>query len=162
MKTLLALCLVLASACVHAEAPAEAPIPEATAALAAYESFMAAPLDRLEHTLPFLAFIRDSGAVHIVLNNDLLAWMYEPMDPAVKAALYAAFLGGNMAEQLKAGSAGAADIAGMASALDVYAAVKQVHPDFRLAQFEQLAAARAADGLGAAVGRIVNGAEPRQ
>ncbi|MGE3847726.1 MAG: hypothetical protein AB7I01_12675, partial [Gammaproteobacteria bacterium] len=73
------------------EAPAAPPrVPSAAEALAAWQDFRADPLARLDRTGPFLEFIRDSGAVHIVLNERLLAWMYQPMDPARKATLYAA------------------------------------------------------------------------
>ena len=139
-------------------------VPTATEALAAFAAFRADPLARLDRTRPFLDFIRDSGEVHIVLNNDLLAWMYDPIDATLKAVLYAAFLGGNMAAQLAhQDSLGSGDdVAGMASALDAYAMVRMAHPEFSLPLFESLASARATQQLDAAVQRITSGtvAEP--
>ncbi len=130
-------------------------VPSAAQALAAWQDFRADPLARLDRTGPFLDFIRDGGQVHIVLNNRLLAWMYQPMDDALKATLYAAFLGGNMAAQLEARkSSDNDDVAGMAAALDAYGQVRKVHGDFQLPLFEQLAAARAEERLAAAVKAI--------
>lgn len=130
-------------------------VPTATEALAAWHDFRADPLTRLDKTQPFLDFIRDSGQVHIVLNNSLLAWMYQPIDDTYKATLYAAFLGGNMAAQLAAQhSADSDDVAGMESALDAYAAVRKAHPDFKLPLFESLAKARTEQRLAAAVKHI--------
>lgn len=136
-------------------------VPTAAAALAAWQNFRADPLTRLDQTQPFLDFIRDSGQVHIVLNNSLLAWMYQPMDNTYKATLYAAFLGGNMAAQLAAQhSTDSDDVAGMESALDAYAAVRQAHPDFQLPLFESLAKARREHRLAAAVKNIDSDATP--
>jgi hypothetical protein len=135
-----------------------AKIPSASEALAAWDAFRADPLTRLDKTQPYLDFIRDSGQVHIVLNNDLLAWMYQPMDNSYKATLYAAFLGGNMAAQLAAKQSGDDDdVAGMEAALDAYGALRKSHPDFQLPLFETLAKARAEQGLARAVKNIEAG-----
>ena len=161
----LVLCLLLttfATAALAQQAPAAATpprVPTAAEALAAWQAFREDPLARLDRTGPFLDFIRDSGEVHIVLNEDLLAWMYQPMDPNLKATLYAAFLGGNMAEQLKNRQSGDGDdVAGMNSALDAYAAVKNAHPEFSLPLFESLGQARDEHRLAAAVKDIESGA----
>lgn len=151
--------LLLGLACsARAEPPAPtAPprVPSAAEALAAWQAFREDPLARLDRTGPFLDFIRDSGAVHIVLNEKLLAWMYQPMEPARKATLYAAFLGGNMAEQLKNDASSARDdVAGMESALDAYAALQKAHPDFSIATFDTLARARAEQRLAAAIAEL--------
>lgn len=134
---------------------AAAKVPTAAQALAAWQDFRAEPLARLDRTPAFLDFIRDSGQVHMVLNNALLAWMYQPMDDALKATLYAAFLGGNMAAQLDTReSDDSDDVAGMAAALDAYAQVRNAHPDFQVPLFERLATARAEQRLAAAVNDI--------
>ena len=149
----------------HAQSPASSTAPAVVAnsskaptaaqALAAWQDFRVDPLARLDRTAPFLDFIRDSGQVHIVLNNNLLAWMYQAMDDALKATLYAAFLGGNMAAQLETPhSAGSDNVAGMAAALDAYGHVRKTHPDFQLPMFERLASARAEQRLAAAVKAI--------
>lgn len=164
-------CLVIAlaiftGAAVHADdappaagATLSAPkVPSAAEALAAWNEYRVAPLARLDKTQPFLDFIRDSGQVHIVLNNDLLAWMYQPMDNTVKAALYASFLGGNMAAQLAAKKSGDNDdVAGMDAALDAYAAARKAHADFELPLFERLAKARGEHKLAEAVKDIESG-----
>ncbi len=149
----------------HAQSPApstapavvanSSKVPTAAQALAAWQNFRVDPLARLDRTAPFLDFIRDSGQVHIVLNNNLLAWMYQAMDDALKATLYAAFLGGNMAAQLENRHSGGSDnVAGMAAALDAYGHVRKTHPDFQLPMFERLASARAEQRLAAAVKAI--------
>ncbi len=133
-------------------------VPTSAEALAAWQDFRADPLTRLDKTQPFLAFIRDSGQVHIVLNNSLLAWMYQPMDNTYKATLYAAFLGGNMAAQLAAKqSSDNDDVAGMDAALDAYRELRKVHPDFQLPMFESLAKARSEQRLAQAVKDIEAG-----
>lgn len=143
----------------HAPAPAVAParVPSADEARAAYAAFRADPLARLDRTEPFLRFIRDSGEVHMVLNNDLMAWMYQPFDDTLKAVLYASYLGGNMEAQLAHQDplSSGDDVAGMASALEAYAAIQKAHADFKLPLFEDLKAAQAAHRLDAAVAAIV-------
>jgi len=170
MKSTLLTCALLALLSgVPAQAQSAAPaagttlsgpkVPSASEALAAWNEFRADPLARLDKTQPFLDFIRDSGQVHIVLNNDLLAWMYQPMDDSYKATLYAAFLGGNMAAQLAAKASGDNDdVAGMAAALEAYAAVRKAHPDFRVSLFETLATAHGEQALAAAIRNIESGA----
>jgi len=160
MRVPLVFALVLlwvADSAAQAGAPS---VPDAQSALAAYAAFRAAPLDHLERSGPFLNYIRDSGAVHIVLDEDLLAWMYQPIDPTYKAALYAAYLGGNMAAQLAAGERGIdGDIDGMASALDVYALIRARDASFTLPVFDTLAQARS-DGRFAATVRAVRDPAP--
>jgi hypothetical protein len=135
-------------------------VPDARTALAAYAAFRAAPLERLDRSGPFLDYIRDSGAVHIVLDEDLLAWMYQPIDPTYKAALYAAYLGGNMAAQLAAGEhAVDGDIDGMASALEVYTLIRARDAAFTLPLFDTLTQARS-DGRFADVVRTVRDPAP--
>ena len=161
IKILAGLGALLGVALLSAEqaAPMAAPkVPTSAEALAAWNDFRVDPLARLARTQPFLDFIRDSGEVHIVLNNELLAWMYQPMDDALKATLYAAFLGGNMAAQLERQHSD--DVAGMECALEAYAAVRKAHPDFTLVLFETLAKARTEQGLAAAVKAVESRAKP--
>lgn len=164
MMSLLALLSVTAASAQSAE-PAggttiTAPkVPSAEQALAAWQEFRVDPLARLDKTKTFLDFIRDSGQVHIVLNNDLLAWMYQPMDNTIKAALYASYLGGSMAAQIAARQSGDNDdAAGMDAALDAYAAARKAHPEFQLPLFETLVKARGEQRLAEAVQEIKNGA----
>lgn len=133
--------------------------PSAADALAAWEAFRAAPVERLDRTPPFLDYIRRGGAVHIVLNENLLGWMHDALEDEVKAVLYAAFLGGNMAAQLARGSAGSDDIAGMTSALDAYRALRAARPALHVALFDDLDAAANAGHLEARIVELA-GAKP--
>jgi hypothetical protein len=152
------LLLALVLACQIALSPADnggvQTIPSAAQALSAFAVFNQDPFNRLDATAPFLEFIRSSGEVHIVLNEHLLAWMYAEIDPHAKAVLYAAYLGGNMHDQLTLGEAGTADVAGMGAALLAYQAIRQQQTDFRLPLFEQLLAADATGEFAATVSNI--------
>ena len=66
-------------------------------ALAAYEKFQSDPVGNLQAAPHFIRFIETDGEVHIVLEPLLIRWMYEDYVPEVKAVLYAAYMGGNMA-----------------------------------------------------------------
>lgn len=156
-RLLIALVLACQIALATADNGGVQAIPDAAQALSAFAVFNQDPFNRLDATTPFLEFIRSSGAIHIVLNEDLLAWMYADIDPHAKAVLYAAYLGGNMHDQLTRAEADAADVAGMAVALRAYQAIRQQLTDFTLPLFEQLLAAEAAGELAAAVSNIVAG-----
>lgn len=166
MRTLIiVLALLFASLAAHAQvAPAAVRVPSADEALAAWQAFEAAPLTRLDRTQPFLDFIRDSGQVHIVLNEHLLAWMYEKFDEEMKAVLYASFLGGHMAAQLARGDTpeepGADDLAAVRAALAAYGQVRKAHPEVKLALFETFAEAEAAGRLATDLATISAGDEP--
>lgn len=128
--------------------------PDRAAALAAWDAFRADPLERLDQTQPFLDFISGSGEIHIVLNEGLLAWMYEPIDPKFKAVLYAAYLGANMAAQLERGDTGSDNLAAIAGTLDAYAAVREAHAEFSIPLLDGLTGARAEGRLAEAVTAI--------
>lgn len=150
------LCGVTAFLIVHSPGFAETAVPSPEAAMRAYDEFMADPPNRLDRTQPFLDFVKDSGAVHVLLNDQLLAWMYDPeIENATKAVLYAAFLGGNMQGQLAGNDTGNDDIAAMASVLRAYAAVRKQNPEFAVALLEQLAQAERDGKLATAVNDIV-------
>ncbi len=149
-----ALWMLTAGAC----AAGQARPPDAGLAIEAWNEFRSDPLHRLDRTQPFLDFISGSGEVHIVLNESLLGWMYEPIDPELKAVLYAAFLGANMASQIERGESGSDDVAAMAGALDAYLAIRSARPGFELALFETLARARADGTFDATVTRLGTGA----
>jgi hypothetical protein len=159
MKVIYWLVLIFISSLAQAQNPPIQPkIPTAEEALAAWELFRAEPLTRLDRTQPFIDFIRDSGQVHIVLNQALLGWMYEPIDAELKAVIYAAFLGSNMAAQLARGKApgveGGDDLAAISGALAAYSAVRTAHPTVTIALFEQLTEAERAGNLAATVANL--------
>jgi hypothetical protein len=145
----------------QSEGTAAAPaVPDAATALTAWQAFAADPVTRLDRTQPFLDFIRGSGEVHIVLNENLLGWMYdEALAPERKAVLYAAFLGANMAAQLARGEAGSDDNAGMRGALSAYRALRGGDEAFHLALFDRLDAAEQAGTFDATVVELA-GATP--
>lgn len=132
----------------------------AATALAAWQDFRAEPAARLDRAGPFLDFIRDNGQVHIVLNEHLLGWMYEPIADARKAVLYAGFLGANMAAQLEQGTAGSNDYAAMRGALEAYESLRREDASFRHPLFERLLAARAENRLESLVRSIAAGEDP--
>ncbi len=148
---------VLWSAATATEPDPSPSLPTAAEARAAFAKFAADPVHRLDATGPFLDFIRSSGEIHIVLNDALLAWMYSDFDEHNKAVLYAAFLGGNMNGQLTSGTSGSDDVAGIRSTLHAYARLRELQPEFRLTQLDELASAAAAGTLPAAVQAIVGG-----
>lgn len=138
---------------------ASAELPTRDAALEAWRTFNADPLARLDATQPFLDFISGSGEVHIVLNEALLGWMYDPIDPELKAVLYAAFLGANMASQLERGETGSDNVAAMNGALDAYAVIRKRRPEFILPLMDTLAAARSENRLSETVRNLTGGAD---
>lgn len=153
---LAALCFALVGLTSAAENNEAEDIPSATAALEAFDAFSANPYHNLDKTQTFLDFIRASGQVHIVLNETLLAWMYDDMPQHNKAVLYAAFLGGNMAGQLADddASSNSDNVGGMISALKAYAAIRAEDSEFSLPLFEQLAAAQSNGQLVAEIDKL--------
>ncbi|MEQ8492646.1 MAG: hypothetical protein RLW42_00345 [Gammaproteobacteria bacterium] len=156
---LCAFLLGLPTASVHAQqaAPA-ADLPSADDALAAWHAFAADPPARLDRTGPFLAYIRNGGMVHIVLNEGLLGFMYdETLDEERKAVLYAVFLGANMAVQIERGESGSDNLAGMRGTLAAYRALQANDAALEVAALEPFAAAAAAGTLPDAVLAAVTG-----
>ena len=128
-----------------------ASLPTAAQALEAYRVYMADPVNGLSRTQPFLDFIRGSGEIHIVLNEALVTWMYEDYPPEIKAVLYAAFIGGNMAAQLEQHATGSDDEAAARSLLAAYAALKQSATPTTIPLLESLQQAAQAGRLAAAI-----------
>lgn len=142
-------------------APAEesgaAGVPDAATALAAWEAFAADPPARLDRTGPFLEYIRNGGAVHIVLNEGVLGFMHGDLDDTRKAVLYAAFLGANMAAQLERGELGSDNLAAMTGTLAAYRALRAADPALEVPALEPFATAQANGTLDAAVHAAVTG-----
>src|SRR5690606_6351114 len=104
LPAVLLLAVALAGA-VLAPAAAQEPAPTGRAvtaeeALAAYDRFIAAPIERLGEAPTFLRYMQ-GGAVHTVLNANVVFWMYRDVPPDVQAVLYAAYMGGNLDSQLR-------------------------------------------------------------
>ena len=151
-----ALCLGFASQCFAQNA-----LPTEEQALKAYRTFMQDPASRLDQTQPFLVFIRDSGAVHMLLNDGLLAWMHDTtIADKNKAVLYAAYLGANMEAQLSRGETGSDNVAAMKGVLQAYSHLRKTTPDLTIALLDQLAAYATETELAAAVNAIALGETP--
>ncbi len=147
----LSLILMLCSSAPVTAQTQGASLPTAAQALEAYRVYMADPVNGLSRTQPFLDFIRGSGEIHIVLNEALVTWMYEDYPPEIKAVLYAAFIGGNMAAQLEQHAAGSDDEAAARSLLAAYAALKQSATPTTIPLLESLQQAAQAGRLAAAI-----------
>ena len=122
----------------------------------AYDRFRAAPEQQLAEAPAFLRYMQ-GGAVHTVLNNRLMFFMYRDVPPDVQAVLYAAYMGANLDSQLRTRRQGDDPVAGMQAVLDTYAALKRSHPGLALAELEALGEAVRARGLPAAVGAMAAG-----
>jgi hypothetical protein len=136
----------------------EAPTAEVTAtqALAAYARFAAAPEHNLKEAPIFLKYMQ-SGAVHAVLNANLLFWMYRPFPQDIQAVLYAAYMGGNLHSQLATRKQGDDPHAGMEAAVKAYAELKKTHADLNIAEFEKLLDAQRKGALTAAIESLAAG-----
>jgi hypothetical protein len=134
-------------------------MPKITAeqALTAYDRFRVAPETRLNEAPTFLRYMQ-GGAVHTVLNNKLLFFMYRAVPPDVQAVLYAAYMGANLDSQLRSRKQGDDPTAGMAAVLAAYASLQKTHPDLKLAELDALAQAAAEQGLEQAVLAMADGA----
>jgi len=156
----LLLLVSLAAVRAPAQDAAEANAPDADAALAAWEAFAADPPAHLDRTGPFLEYIRNGGAVHIVLNEGVLGFMHGDLDDTRKAVLYAAFLGANMAAQLERGEPGSDNLAAMSGTLAAYRALRAADPTLEVPALEPFVTAQANGTLDAAVQAAVTGTAP--
>ncbi len=150
--------LLLSIGCAAAfaqEAAPTAPLVTAEQALAAYDRFRVAPEKSLQEAPTFLRYMQ-GGAVHTVLNNQVVFWMYRDFPPDVQAVLYAAYMGGNLDSQLRTQKRGDDPTAGIAAALGAYAALKQTHPTLVISELDSLASAAAEGRLPAAVAALAN------
>jgi hypothetical protein len=145
----------LLSANVSAQEAVPAPAITAEQALAAYDRFRLAPEQSLQEAPTFLRYMQ-GGAVHTVLNNRVLFWMYRDFPPDVQAVLYAAYMGGNLDSQLRTQKRGDDPAAGIAATLSAYAALKKTHPTLLMTELETLASAQANGRLSEAVTALAN------
>jgi hypothetical protein len=133
-----------------------APAVSEDAALAAWRSFKAAPLDKLEEAPTFLRYMQ-GGAVHTVLNGNLLFWMYKDYPPEAQAVLYAAYMGGNLESQLVTRRNGDDPEAAMSAVLDAYAVLKANKPELAIERLDRLTAARESGHFAEAVADLGQG-----
>lgn len=110
-------------------------------ALAAWRSFKAAPLEHLKDAPIFLRYMQ-GGAVHTVLNSNLVFWMYKDYPREAQAVLYAAYMGGNLESQLVTGKHGDDPQAAMSAVLDAYAVLKAKNPELAIERLDRLSVAR--------------------
>ncbi len=125
-------------------------------ALAAWHSFKAAPLEHLKDAPIFLRYMQ-GGAVHTVLNSNLLFWMYKDYPPDAQAVLYAAYMGGNLESQLITRKQGDDPEAGMSAVLDAYAVLKAKKPELAIERLDRLSAARSEGRFAQAVADLGQG-----
>lgn len=141
---------------------ASAPLPAAPAAtesattvteadaLAAWQRFKVAPQANLKEAPIFLQYMQ-GGAVHTVLNANLLFFMYKDYPPAAQAVLYAAYMGGNLESQLVTRKNGDDPEAGMSAVLDAYTTLKADDKSLTIKRLDDLLVARAEGRLEQAV-----------
>lgn len=155
----LCLCLAWTVPALAAESDAGQAIPsppDAAEALAAYDRFRAAPAQGLADAATFLRYMQ-GGAVHTVLDDRLMFFMYRDLPADVRAVLYAAYMGGNLDSQLRTRKAGDDPVAGMQGVLAAYASLRAARPTLAIAELDTLAAAAAAARLPAAIEALRNG-----
>lgn len=137
-------------------APAAEPVISEAEALAAWQRFKAAPAEQLKEAPVFLKFMQ-GGAVHTVLNSNLLFWMYNDYPPAAQAVLYAAYMGGNMESQLVTRKQGDDPEAGMSAVLNAYTQLKSGDAALTIKRLDELLVARTEGRFAAAVDDLGQG-----
>jgi hypothetical protein len=125
-------------------------------ALAAWQRFKAAPVERLEDATVFLRYMQ-GGAVHTVLNSNLVFWMYSDYPREAQAVLYAAYMGGNLESQLVTRKQGDDPEAAISAALDAYTALKRRDDALTIKRFDDMLVARAEGRLAEAVADLAQG-----
>lgn len=153
---LLALLAILAPSLAAQSATDAPPAVNEAEALAAWHSFKAAPLEHLKDAPIFLRYMQ-GGAVHAVLNSNLLFWMYKDYPPDAQAVLYAAYMGGNLESQLVTRKQGDDPEAGMSAVLDAYAVLKAKKPELAIERLDRLSAARSEGRFAQAVADLGQG-----
>ena len=125
-------------------------------ALAAWQRFKAAPTERLEDATVFLKYMQ-GGAVHTVLNSNLVFWMYNDYPREAQAVLYAAYMGGNLESQLVTRKQGDDPQAGLDAVLDAYTLLKARDEALGIKRLDEMLVARAEGRLAEAVADLAQG-----
>ena len=110
-------------------------------ALAAWQRFKRAPLENLKEAPTFLRFMQ-GGAVHTVLNSNLVFWMYQDYPPEAQAVLYSAYMGGNLESQLVTRKQGDDPEAAMSATLDAYTVLRARNAELTIQRLDDLIVAR--------------------
>lgn len=153
--------LVASPAPLAAQTPTPVPADEAPAvsqadALAAWQRFKAAPLERMEDAPTFLRYMQ-RGGVHTVLNSNLLFFMYQDYPREAQAVLYSAYMGGNLESQLVTRKQGDDPEAAMSAVLDAYATLIAARPELAIKRLDELRVAREQGTFAAAVADLGQG-----
>ena len=125
-------------------------------ALAAWQRFKAAPTERLDDATVFLKYMQ-GGAVHTVLNSNLVFWMYNDYPREAQAVLYAAYMGGNLESQLVTRKQGDDPQAGLDAVLDAYTLLKARDEALTIKRLDEMLVARAEGRLAEAVADLAQG-----
>jgi len=137
-------------------AASAAPAVSQEQALAAWQRFKAAPTERLEDATVFLKYMQ-GGAVHTVLNSNLVFWMYNDYPREAQAVLYAAYMGGNLESQLVTRKQGDDPQAALSAVLDAYTVLKARDGTLAIKRLDDMLVARAEGRLAAAVDDLAQG-----
>lgn len=153
---LLALLPALPSLAADGAAAPAAPAVSREEALAAWQRFKAAPTERLDDATVFLQYMQ-GGAVHTVLNSNLVFWMYNDYPREAQAVLYAAYMGGNLESQLVTRRQGDDPQAAISAALDAYVVLKARDEALTIKRLDDMLVARTEGRLAEAVADLAQG-----
>jgi len=153
---LLALSPALPSLAADGAAAPTAPTVSREEALAAWQRFKAAPTERLDDATVFLQYMQ-GGAVHTVLNSNLVFWMYNDYPREAQAVLYAAYMGGNLESQLVTRKEGDDPQAAISAALDAYIVLKARDEALTIKRLDDMLVARTEGRLAEAVADLAQG-----
>jgi hypothetical protein len=153
---LLALSPALPSLAADGAAAPAGPAVSREEALAAWQRFKAAPAERLDDATVFLQYMQ-GGAVHTVLNSNLVFWMYNDYPREAQAVLYAAYMGGNLESQLVTRQEGDDPQAAISAALDAYLVLKSRDEALTIKRLDDMLVARTEGRLAEAVADLAQG-----
>lgn len=153
---LLALLPALPSLAAEGAAAPAAPTVSREEALAAWQRFKAAPTERLDDATVFLQYMQ-GGAVHTVLNSNLVFWMYNDYPREAQAVLYAAYMGGNLESQLVTRRQGDDPQAAISATLDAYVVLKARDEALTIKRLDDMLVARTEGRLAEAVADLAQG-----
>lgn len=156
LVVLLALPAALPSLAADGPAAPTVPTVSQAEALAAWQRFKAAPTERLDDAAVFLQYMQ-GGAVHTVLNSNLVFWMYNDYPREAQAVLYAAYMGGNLESQLVTRKQGDDPQAGISAVLDAYTVLKARDDALTIKRLDDMLLARAEGRLAEAVADLAQG-----
>lgn len=120
------------------------------------DRFLAAPAST--DAKPILAFMRDSPAVMVVINQRIMVGSDDPaLSDDAKAQLLAGFVAGNMRKQLESGTKADAPVDGAHGMLKIYAVLKSKTEGLSVPALEIMFEQEAAGTLAAHVEKLLAG-----